>query len=194
MTNVLISSIGDDTLGLIPELTISFQFAQLKIEYDGARNADGTAAPATSESFNVANNTGPASAATPLQFVVGATSDLPKGFEAASTFRAPSESNTTSIAAGGAGAGKANFSDASVTIPIDASALAMLADEFTGRVLPTATVQLDTPNADGLPALFGVYGFKMVVLDGMTFTGTTATVSFAATSFSWMQGGDSATF
>jgi len=42
--------------------------------------------------------------------------------------------------------------------------------------------------------VFGRYGFKMVQLHGLTFSGRTATVSFGAASFSWTQGTDAATF
>ncbi|HTA20462.1 MAG TPA: type VI secretion system tube protein Hcp [Polyangia bacterium] len=194
MSNVVISSIQDDALGTIPDLTVTFVFTQLKIEYDGARNADGTAGAATVDTFDLATNMGPGGTAIPLQFVVGAAGA--KGFETVSAFRAPSEMTAGNVgsAAGGAGGGKATFTDASVTIPIDASALAILVDEVAGRSLPTATVQIETLSDAGLPTVFGTYGFKNVQLHGITLSGTTATVSFGAASFSWMQGTDTATF
>ena len=196
LTNVLISSVADSTSGVIPDLTVTFVFARIDLEYDGGRNADGTATTPTVVSFNIQTNMGAGSPVVPMQFVVGAGAQAVTGFESASAFRAPSETTPTTAGAtgAGAGAGKPTFSDASVTLPLDGAALEMLADEFSGRVTRTATVQIDALDATGALQVFGTYGFTNVLIDGMTLTDVTATMSFTASSFTLTRNGDMVSF
>ena len=197
LSNVFISEIattsghGSDAR---PEMTITFVFGAIKIEFDGGTNADGTPATATVATFDLTTNTGTAPPNPPvaMQFVVGGPA--PMGFEAVDAFHAPSEMTPVSaVGATGAGAGKATFSDASITLPIDATVLDLLLEEIAGSVTRTALVQIDTTTPAAGAAEFGALNFANVLIDGVSFSGLEATVSFAASSFGWSVGADHAT-
>jgi type VI protein secretion system component Hcp len=193
--NAVVSGVAADatTAGqTAPELTVSLAFGSLDLEYD-PQNADGSAGAPIHDVFDLARNTGPTapSPAVPMSFVVGG--DV-RGLVTATAFRAPSEMTAGSPAGGGGGAGKPVFSDASLTVPLDGAALGFLAEEFTGRITATASVQLATRSADGSAATLGTYGFQNVSIHSMTFSGATATMSFGATAFKWSQGAVTVTF
>jgi type VI protein secretion system component Hcp len=196
MTNALIKSIQTSSQAsdsAVPDLTVSFAFQRLTVEVDPL-NPDGTAGTAIVDAFDLATNVNPPAPnpPVPLTFVVGGSV---MGLETASAFQAPSETVPVSLAAGaGAAAGKPSFTDASISVPIDASALGMLAEEVDGRVTAMASVQLEALNPDGTLGAFGTYGFKNVIVTGMSLSGTTATVSFTAAAFKWSQGTTVVTF
>lgn len=194
LTNAVVSGIAADAAmagQVAPELTVSLAFAKLDLELD-PQNADGSAGAPIHDVFDLAMNTGPTppNPAVPMQFVVGG--DV-RGLVTAAAFRAPSETTSVSVG-GGSGAGKAVFTDASLSIPLDDAALGFLAEEFAGRVTPMASVQLATRAVDGSAATLGTYGFQNVVIHSMTFAGATATMSFGASAFKWSQGAVTVTF
>jgi type VI secretion system secreted protein Hcp len=196
LTDVFISAITSSDHGgdPRPELTITFVFGSIKIEFDGGTNADGTPATATIATFDLTTNTGSAPPNPPVavQFVVGGPA--PMNFEAVDAFHAPSEMTPVSAAGAGAGAaGKPTFSDASITLPVDATVLDLLLEEVAGSVTRTAVVQIDTTTPAAGAAEFGALNFANVLIDGVSFSGLDATVSFAASSFGWSVGADHAT-
>jgi type VI protein secretion system component Hcp len=197
LTNVIIASI--QTLGAgssarpLPEIKVTFVFGRVDVEVDPI-NPDGTAGTPIVDTFDITRdlNPPPPNPPVPLQFAVGAAVT---GLETASAFQAPSETVPVSLGTGaGAAGGKPSFTDASISVPIDASSLGMLAEEVAGLVTSMASVQLETINADGTPAAFGTYGFQHVDITGLSFTDATATLSFNATAFKWAQGATTVTF
>jgi len=190
LKDVLISSIAQSNGGngnALPELTVTFVFAQVQIEYD-PRNADGSAGAAVVVNWNIATNLGGTTQAVPLQFAYRGTA--PMGFEPISAFMAPSETvATTTVGAGaGTGAGKPSFGDASATLAVDANALTMILEEASGRVIPTGTVQILGNTVTGMPTVIGTYGFQNLLIDGLTLTGLDATVSWTSAKLSWSFG------
>jgi type VI protein secretion system component Hcp len=191
LTNALVSSIvASPPMGdVAPELKITFVFTSIKFELTGGTNADGTTAPSTIATFNLATGAGvlPPNPPVALTFVVGGPAT--PALEAVDSFHAPSETTSASTAATGAGAGKTTFGDATVTLPVDTTVLDMLLEEVAGTVTRTGSVQIDATGPAG-PAAFGSYGFSGIRIDGVSFSNLEATVSFTATSLTWSVGSD----
>ncbi|HVZ71518.1 MAG TPA: type VI secretion system tube protein Hcp [Polyangia bacterium] len=179
LKNAIVKSVQTGPAGgdEIPVLSVSFQFQQIEIEHD-AVDAAGGPGTATKITWNTATNMGAGGTRAPLAFEVGGVATPP--FLAASGFRAPSQTTPTT------------FSDASVTYPLDATALNLALEEASGQVLPTGTVELFDGDPAG-PALVGTYGFRNVLLTGLTLSGLDATVSFTAASRSWTVGDETTT-
>jgi type VI protein secretion system component Hcp len=197
LKNVIISSVEQGQVAegdALPLLKVTLSFAQVLIEFDPI-NPDGSSGDPIQITWDIAKaeGGGPPNPPPPLDFAYrGAPAP---GFEAISAFRAPSEATTSSAATGtGAGAGKAEFTDASATLPIDASVLTMILEEAAGSVLPSSMVQILGTDDRGVPAVLGTYGFEDVVIDAITLTDLSATVSWQAASFSWTFGSDTTTF
>jgi type VI protein secretion system component Hcp len=195
LTGVLISGIVTNGSGSdqVPDLTITFVFTTIQLEFIG-QNADGTAMPSTLVMFDIARGTGSAgpNPPVPLSFVINGQATPPA--QVVSAFHAPSEMTAVTQVGAGGGVGKPTFSDASVTLPTNGSVLNMLAEEFSGRVTPTALVSIDAFSAAGMPIVFGSYGFTNVQIHGITLSDLTATVSFGASAFQWTQGAIMTTF
>lgn len=184
LTDVLISSVvagsgpGDAAL----EQTVTFVFGGVTFEIEGQ--------PVTTATFDIARNVGPGgSTLAPLELVFGGPAVPPA--EAVSAFIAPSEMTATSTGSAGGGVGKATFSDASVTFPFDLTGLDILISQFSGRVAPSAEVQLDT---SGAAPPVGTYGFQNLQFHETILSDANVTVSFGAQAFSWTFGGVTTTF
>jgi type VI protein secretion system component Hcp len=192
LSNVLISSIvaGGGAGDALVKETVTFTFGSVTIEIEGQMNPDGTIGAATTATFDITRNTGPSGGTlAPLELIFGGPAVPPA--EAVSTFTAPSETNATSTSAGGGGAGKTTFGDASVTFPFDLTALNILISQFAGRTAPSAEVQLETAAA---ASPFGTYGFQNLQFHETALSDGDVAVSFGAQSFTWTFGGVTTTF
>jgi type VI secretion system secreted protein Hcp len=190
LKNALITSIvsgsamGDE----LPKESLTFAFQQIEIEYD-PQKPDGTPDAPVVIAWDLARNEGASPAIDELDFAYRGPG--PAGFEAITTFRAPSEMVVTDPATGLTG--KTTFGDASATLAIDGTVLAMVLDEAAGRAIRAAKVEI-FDDAAGAPSVLGTYGFENVLIDGMTLTADLdATVSWTAQRLSWTFGDETAT-
>jgi hypothetical protein len=180
LTDVTISSVvaASGSGGAQIEQTVTFVFGGVTVEIAGQ-----------TATFDIVRNTGPSiGTLSPLEFVFGAAAVPPA--EAVSAFLAPSETTVTSTGGGGT-VGKTTFGDASVTFPFDLTGLNILMTQFSGRVAPSAEVQLLMP---GAPSPFGTYGFQNLQFHETILSDANVSVAFGAQAFSWTFGGVTTTF
>jgi type VI secretion system secreted protein Hcp len=179
LTNAIITSVDTSALGpgdQAPAETLTFNFTKVTVDFT-PQNADGTAGAVTEVSFDLSTNTGSGGSVQTEDFVVGSPATPPS--EAVDAFRAPSQT------------GPMAFGDAAVMLPVDASVLNDLAFAVSGRVVPTATLEVFT---GAPPALFGSYTFTNVIFDSVSLSSLEATATFVATKYQWTVGQDTATF
>lgn len=174
----------------VPLELVNFVFDRIDLEFDPG-NAPG--APLVTAFWDLARNTGSAAPRppVPLQFVIGGSAEPP--FKSINAFRAPSE--MSSATTGGGGSGKPTFSDASVTLPMDASMLGIFLEFATSLVTPDALVQIkSTVAGQGPGVVVGSYGFKDVAITELTLSGWKSMFGFRAAGFSWTYGTETVTF
>jgi type VI protein secretion system component Hcp len=166
------------TVGPAPsELTVSFAATSLAFEFD-TEDDDGGVGLATVAQFNLATNTASGPATTNLlDFAVGGPA--PAGFEEATSFLAPSESSPHA------------FTPASVTYPLDVSALSEFGAGATGKAIPSGSVELFTT---GSSTPYGTYGFTNSLVTSVSLAGTQVTVGFTSQTDSWTFGSDTVSF
>jgi type VI protein secretion system component Hcp len=193
LKNAIITSIASETSHgtELPLLTVTFTFQQIELEYD-PRKPDGSADAVIVAQWDLARNEGGSPTIPELDFAYRAPG--PPGFEELTAFRAPSETVATDPLGGGGAVGKPVFGDTSATLAIDGTVLSMVLDEASGRVIPSAKVEIFDNDAAGAPQVFGTYGFENVLVTSMTLAGNLdATVSWTAEKLSWTVGDQTGT-
>jgi type VI secretion system secreted protein Hcp len=182
LTNVLVSSVQSGGSGDVPDLTVGLSFASVEVTFRGGQNPDGTPMAMTTVNWDLRTSSGTSPSAYPFDFIVGGPAVAP--VKAITAFHAPSEQTPTSATGGGTVASRPRFTDASIGLLVDADVLGYLAAAAGGRRAAMGSVEIDATDAGGSTP-FGKYGFKNLLLHGVTLSGLGATVTFAATAYSW---------